>query len=280
MAFVSAVPVGAARVTVYGAQKSSFVSTSPAPAAAAATTPAGPTMLLSARVRKVSGGFSTKGGSYAQIASKSDKYLAQTITQQYKKTAAAGGVYNVQCTEGSVAGMAEYKRVAAKTRAFRDLQKTASQKYGDLYAMRAASIQVAHGCHTEEKMLVNNPQAAASYVVGKRESLRQCVRYASPESVEENYIASKVQDQMLKAAAPYGVFTRCTDGTVKGQAEEMRVAALNAAFRTQQVSTNTLTQTKYNQAAFGRSQANGCNYEECLCTEYPAAAASFQYYQN
>ncbi|OSX81218.1 hypothetical protein BU14_0023s0023 [Porphyra umbilicalis] len=279
MAFVSAVPVGAARVTVYGAQKSSFVSTTPAPAAAAAT-PAGPTMLLAARVRKVSGGFSTKGGSYAQIASKSDKYLAQTINQQYKRVAAAGGVYNVQCTEGSVSGMAEYKRIAAKTRAFRDLQKTPSQKYGDLYAMRSASIQVAHGCHTEEKMLVNNPQAAASYVVGQREAMRQCVRYATPESTEENYIASKVQDQMLKAVAPYGVFTRCTDGTVKGQAEEMRVAALNASYRTQQASAGTLAQQKYNQSAFGRSQANGCNYEECLCTTYPAAAASFQYYQN
>lgn len=83
--------------------------------------------------------------------------------------------------------------------------------------------------------------------------------------------------QQNNAANPSGVYNMsCNEGAAKGQAEDIRIAALNAAYRNAQKPMGVLLQEKFNQRKQGYAFANGCNYEEGLISKYPAIGAAFR----
>lgn len=89
----------------------------------------------------------------------------------------------------------------------------------------------------------------------------------------DRYMAKCVSMQYKMSAVPTGVYTvKCTEGTVKQQAEETRSAALSAQFRMKQRS----VKQKFGDYTETRRKAiiaaMGCSYEEKLVDKYPAAA--------
>lgn len=60
---------------------------------------------------------------------KGDAYMAECTKKQYKMTDAPFGVYNIQCTEGTVRGQAEEGRNLALSTSFRLVQRSTSQKF-------------------------------------------------------------------------------------------------------------------------------------------------------
>lgn len=89
----------------------------------------------------------------------------------------------------------------------------------------------------------------------------------------DRYMAKCVNMQYKMTAVPNGIYSvRCTEGTVRQQAEESRSAALSAEFRLKQRS----VKQKFGDYTETRRRAiiaaQGCSYEEKLVDKYPAAA--------
>nr|ATG31134.1 LR gamma8 [Griffithsia pacifica]5Y6P_hY Chain hY, LR_gamma8 [Griffithsia pacifica]5Y6P_hZ Chain hZ, LR_gamma8 [Griffithsia pacifica]5Y6P_ly Chain ly, LR_gamma8 [Griffithsia pacifica]5Y6P_lz Chain lz, LR_gamma8 [Griffithsia pacifica] len=92
----------------------------------------------------------------------------------------------------------------------------------------------------------------------------------------DQYMANCIVKQYKAMATPTGVYTtQCTEGVVRGQAEEARNAALSAAFRMKQRS----SAQKFGDFCESRRMAvigaHGCSYEESLLTKFPAAARAY-----
>lgn len=92
----------------------------------------------------------------------------------------------------------------------------------------------------------------------------------------DRYMAACIVKQYKALATPNAEYTvQCTEGVVRGQAEEARNAALSAAFRMKQ---RTPSQ-KYGDFCETRRLAvigaHGCAYEENLLARFPTSARSF-----
>lgn len=209
---------------------------------------------------------------------KGDSYMAECIKKQYKMTAAPFGIFNVQCTEGTVRGQAEESRNLALSASFRMKQRTTSQKFADFCETRRKAIIGAHGCDYEEKLLDSFPVAARAYVTASSESRGSCVRSAVGSSPAEAYMSSCVDKQMKFRAVPYGVYDiLCSDGNASDVAEYKRVQALSAKFRASQMPDIAKAQAKYDNAAYARDfYGHGCDYEEDIFNQYPAVSASMR----
>lgn len=250
----------------------------------ASATAAGPTMILrAASLRKPVG----LGGVYKRYASgfggadailrKADEYMSESVLRQYYKVANPSGVYGTQCTEGGSKFMAEFARVRALNTRFRVSLSSPAAYYGKLYENRKMAIVASHECHHEESQFTDYRKVAESYNTAKEEALGTCSRYATPETEEEAALSRFMDIQQNNAANPTGVYNMaCNEGAAKLQAEDCRIAALNAAFRQGQKSTVKLLQEKYDQRRKGYARTHGCNYEEMLVNKYPAIGAGFR----
>lgn len=82
-------------------------------------------------------------------------------------------------------------------------------------------------------------------------------------SVADAYMADIVGRLYKQTACPTGVYTvRCTEGTVRGQADDSRVAALAYNFRLGQRSTAQKFGDFFEMRRSAIVQAHGCSYEE------------------
>lgn len=209
---------------------------------------------------------------------KADKYMAECIVKQYKMTAVPNGVYNVQCTEGTVKLQAEEARNAALSAQFRLKQRSSSQKFGDFTETRRKAIIAAHGCSYEEKLLDRFPMVARTYVTAGSEARGNCVRYANGVGPEEIYMSACVDKQMKFRAVPFGVYdVICNDGNAKHVPEYKRVSAMAARFRAQQLPETVKAQARYNNIKYARDFfTHECSYEENLFNKYPAVSASMR----
>mmetsp|Transcript_14164 Transcript_14164/g.30500 ORF Transcript_14164/g.30500 Transcript_14164/m.30500 type:complete len:343 (-) Transcript_14164:2537-3565(-) len=209
-----------------------------------------------------------------------DKYLANSLKQQFKAAAAPAGVYLPQCTEGNVKGAAENARIASLAKDFRKKQRSAATIAFDLFEGRRMAIKaIAHDCEYEEATFRRFTAAGEAFVLGMSEKTRACDRYMPAGSdAAADYMQRSVQRAMKERAMSFGVYsTSCADGTVKGAAEDARVASLAAAFRARQMGTAASTGAMF----AARKQArdwftNGCHYEEGLVAKFPAAAATMR----
>lgn len=244
----------------------------------AARAPNAPTMVLSTTIRTPYKG--TKPKSYSGInvlLAKADEYMANSVRRQYLALSNPYGVYNLQCTEGSVKFAAEAARVRALNAQFRALQAGPAKRSFALFENRRAAIVASHGCHHEETQFADYSRVAATYNVARSEALGQCFRYAAPETVEEAAMVRYIDIQQNNAANPSGVYsTACNEGAARGQAEDVRIAALNVAYRQGQKSVVKLLNEKYEQKRAGYAATHGCEYEEGLVNKYPALGAAFR----
>jgi len=208
---------------------------------------------------------------------KADEYMAKGINMVYKRTAAASGVYTTKCAESTTPGGAEFKRVFNRISAFKAAQKSPAAKATQKFQNRRKAIIAAHGCHHEEVQFCNNPMSASVYLAGRNEASGTCIRYATPSSAAEEYMARSVADQKRRPSAAGGVFRvspYCTDGHAKGQAEQRRVAALAGEFRAVQQGPSATSAAAYKAATealtvYGHGD---CNAEEVIYRNYPATA--------
>lgn len=97
-----------------------------------------------------------------------------------------------------------------------------------------------------------------------------------PQQAADKYMAKCMVQQYKQSACPTGVYsTQCTEGSVRGAADESRVAALAAQFRMKQRS----TAQKYGDFCESRRKAiqlaHGCSYEESLVTKNVVSARTF-----
>eukprot|EP00188_Purpureofilum_apyrenoidigerum_P001573 Plantae.Rhodophyta-Purpureofilum_apyrenoidigerum.ctg18826.p1 GENE.Plantae.Rhodophyta-Purpureofilum_apyrenoidigerum.ctg18826~~Plantae.Rhodophyta-Purpureofilum_apyrenoidigerum.ctg18826.p1 ORF type:complete len:332 (-),score=70.45 Plantae.Rhodophyta-Purpureofilum_apyrenoidigerum.ctg18826:86-1081(-) len=209
----------------------------------------------------------------------SDVYMADKITKQYKAmTMQGGGIYSTQCTEGTTKGAAELARIRVKSAEFRMKQLSVQEKERMKYENRKQAIINAHGCHHEEKMFIKNPISAATYNVKKSEAMMTCNRYATAESLAEDYMARSVENQMKAKAVPNGVYTvKCSDGAWKDHAESSRVAARASFFRAAQMNESARERAKYNSRKHAiTNYGHGCDHEEAEFLEFPAMAAAMR----
>lgn len=209
-----------------------------------------------------------------------DAYMARNVTRQYKQFAASGGMYTVQCAEGSTPGSAYDLAVRTKSVRFRQRQASLSAQYADLYATRRAAIVGAAGCHHEETQFANNPVSAAAYVIGKAEAMRACNRYSGAFDVDivDRYMAECVTRQYKALNVPSGVYqTSCCDGSVGGEADDSRVAAKSVEFKAGQFSVGAKAQARYNASLQAIALSRGCDYEDKQFSEYPMMAGSMRW---
>lgn len=237
-----------------------------------------PTMVLRTKLARPTGSGTAQSFSVVgKILAKADEYMANCVRHQYIQMTNPSGTFGLQCTEGAVSGMTEVARVRSLAATFRASQRGPSQKSFDMYENRKNSITSSHGCHHEEKQFSDYSKVSASYNVGKSEAEGSCFRYASPETVEEASLLRFMDIQAKISVNPSGVYnTACNEGTVRGQAEDIRVAALNTAYRQGQKSVIRLMDEKYAQKRQGYAASHGCNYEEGLVANNPSLGACFR----
>mmetsp|Transcript_9100 Transcript_9100/g.16372 ORF Transcript_9100/g.16372 Transcript_9100/m.16372 type:complete len:276 (-) Transcript_9100:93-920(-) len=90
------------------------------------------------------------------------------------------------------------------------------------------------------------------------------------------YFARSVTRQYKNTAVPFGVYLpQCTEGTIKGMAEEKRSAALSREFRLKQRSPAMKAHALFENRKQAIIGAHNCSYEEKLVSKYPALAAAF-----
>nr|AAB37302.1 gamma 31 kDa subunit of phycoerythrin precursor [Aglaothamnion neglectum] len=242
----------------------------------AAVKSSAPTMVLRTSLRAPIETFSVYG-TYSSIMSKADTYMAQCVKKQYLAMANPMGTFGVQCTEGSVKFAAEVARVRSLSADYRQKMSSPSKAAFDMYENRKAAIVAAHGCHYEEGYFVDYKKVTSTYNTAKSEAAGTCFKYASPETVEEAAMVRYMDITQNNFANPSGVYNMsCNEGSVRGQAEDIRVAALNAQYRQAQKSTNKLMDEKYQQKKAGYAAAHGCTYEEGLISTYAAIGAAFR----
>ena len=207
-----------------------------------------------------------------------DKYMAECITKQYKMTAAPYGTYNLQCTEGTIRGQADYARSLALSAQFRMKQRSTAQKFGDFCETRRKAMIAANGCNYEENLITKYPISARAFVIGGSEAKGVCVRYARGSTAAEEYMTSSVDKQMKFKAVPRGVYdVLCNDGNAKDVAEYKRVQSLAVRYRSNQLSKVVKEGVKFESAKYARDFfGHGCDYEEKMFNKYPAVAASMR----
>lgn len=274
-AFASSVAVGPAKLNV---SNSSFVTPTPKHDPVATKSNA-PTMILLQRVqlRRPVGSATASYGRAAKIFAQADKYMSSSVRKQYLAMANPFGTFGVQCTEGSVKFAADFSRIRSLHGTFRRTFTTASKSSFDMYENRKAAIVSSHGCHHEETQFCDFKGVASTYITSKREANGSCSRYAAPETVEEAAMLRYMDIQQNIAANPTGVYNVwCNEGAAKFQAEDVRVAALNTAFRQGQKSMGKLMDEKYQQKKKGYAACHNCTYEESLVSRFPAIGAAFR----
>lgn len=261
--------------TKHAVGNTSFTSALPKRDASVSTAP---TMVLLTTLRKPLGtGSYVSYGGYSEIMKAADNYMARSVRTQYLAMSNASGVFGLQCTEGSVKGAAEVSRVRALSAQFRARQASPSKQMFDMYENRKNAIINSHGCHYEEQLFKTLPKTCATYNIAQAEANGSCVRYAAPETIEEAAMFRYMDIQTKIAANPTGVYnTACNEGSVKDQAEDVRVAALNTAYRQGQKSLGKLLDEKYQQKKSGYVAAHECTYESGLVSQYPALGACFR----
>mmetsp|Transcript_17086 Transcript_17086/g.37159 ORF Transcript_17086/g.37159 Transcript_17086/m.37159 type:complete len:278 (-) Transcript_17086:450-1283(-) len=98
---------------------------------------------------------------------------------------------------------------------------------------------------------------------------------AALEKADE-YFAATVTRRYKKFAVPTGVYTpQCTEGNVKGQAEEKRNAALSKQFRMNQRSAFSKAHDRFENRKQALIAAHGCSAEEKLLVSNPKLAAAY-----
>lgn len=216
------------------------------------------------------------GGS-KKILMKADEYMAKNIMRQYKEFAVRNGVYTTKCTEGTQKLQADEKRIFSRESAFRQAQKPVNVRMRERYDARKKAFIAANGCSAEESKFKNLPMSARVYVSARNEAMGTCTRYVAPQSIAENYMTNSVMNQVRMASCPYGEYLmgNCTEGYVKGQAEERRVAVLASEYRAGQQSASEATRLQYKapQAAV-QNYGHECSHEEKQFYEMPAVAAA------
>lgn len=208
-----------------------------------------------------------------------DRYMAHTVTKQYKAAAVMTGVYSVRCTEGVVKGQAEEARNAALSMQFRMKQRSVVAKFADYVETRRKAIVACNGCFYEEALVSKYSASAKALVTGASEAKGTCSRYAVSMSDAERYMALSVDYQTRRKAVASGVYdVMCSDGNAKNVAEYKRVSSMAAKFRTRQLSTTAKEQLKYDASKYARKFfGHGCDYEERLFNKYPAVSMSMRY---
>eukprot|EP00737_Agarophyton_chilense_P000803 gb/GEZJ01000892.1/.p1 GENE.gb/GEZJ01000892.1/~~gb/GEZJ01000892.1/.p1 ORF type:complete len:319 (-),score=39.75 gb/GEZJ01000892.1/:312-1268(-) len=212
-----------------------------------------------------------------KIFMKYDEYCAKGMMQVFKRSAVPFGTYTTKCTEGTVPQQAFAKRVFNRTKAFRQAQKPINVRLAERYENRRLAFTMANGCHREEQQFSTMPMSAATYLAGRAEAMGTCYRVVTPTSIAEDYMAAGVRAQITAKAHPSGVYRVgvCEDGYAKGDAENLRVAALAAEFRAGQQSPSTVTGQQYESARTARKlYASTCHHEETQIFAYPAVAAA------
>eukprot|EP00183_Erythrolobus_madagascarensis_P005752 CAMPEP_0185845638 /NCGR_PEP_ID=MMETSP1354-20130828/1545_1 /TAXON_ID=708628 /ORGANISM="Erythrolobus madagascarensis, Strain CCMP3276" /LENGTH=419 /DNA_ID=CAMNT_0028545635 /DNA_START=33 /DNA_END=1292 /DNA_ORIENTATION=- len=209
-----------------------------------------------------------------------DQYLSNSLKQQFKAAAIPSGVYLPQCTEGTVKGAAEHARVSALAKQFRMKQRSPAAAAFDLFEGRRMAIKaVAHDCEYEEAIFRKFVAAGATFVLGTSEKALACDRYVTEEGGAANaFMERSVQRAMKQRATGGGIYgTSCMDGSVKGMAEDARIAGEAVKYRARQMSAGAKEGAKF----AARKQArdwftNGCEYEEGLVAKFPEAAAAMR----
>lgn len=271
-AFTPSLPIASTKPVI---GSNSFVT--PLHATTQKKTCSAPTMVLRTTIRYTSTKVGSLYGGAARILRKADNYMGSSITKQYLQMSNPSGVFSVACTEGSVKFAAEAQRVRALNTNFRASQASPFKKCYDVFENRKAAITASHECSHEEAQFSNFSNVCASYNLAKAEANGSCFRYATPETVEEAAMLRYMDIQQNNSANPSGVYnTWCNEGSCKGAAEDLRVAALNVAFRNGQKPLGQILQEKYNQKAAGYAACHGCSYEEGLVSLYPAIGAAFR----
>lgn len=209
-----------------------------------------------------------------------DDYITACAQRQYIAAQNGSGVYSQSCTEGTVSGAAEASRVASLAVSFRRNQEAGVASFNKLYETRRMAFALANGCNYEEKLIGNYPEAARMTVVGTAEKFSVCSRYATPNSLAEKYMAECVERAKSASKCSGGVYaSACGDGSVKGAAEEARIASLATAYRVNTMNPIAKEQKKFDQSKFARDYySNGCNYEDELFAKFPAVAAGMVNY--
>jgi len=205
-----------------------------------------------------------------------DEYISECITKQYKAFAVDGGVYGVQCAEGTVSGQAEERRVSAGYAKFRLGLRSASEKFGDFFETRKRGVIAAHGCSYEEGLVTKFPKSAATFILGQAEANRTCIRYATADSLAEEYMRNSINMQMRRRSCSSGVYNvSCTEGVTKGQAETARELAGTTEFRMQHASVVSKERAKFESRKYALSQyGHLCSYEEDLFSKFPASVGA------
>lgn len=229
--------------------------------------------------RRVGAAKSTTDLSSRPRMSAADKYMSRVVTREAKEAATTTGVYTVQCTEGTAgSNVAEASRLAALAANYRLRQSSQSARYADLYATRRAAIVLAAGSHVGESYAVAFPARAAAGVLGRAEALRACSRYFPPSSPAEEYHFRCVDRQYKATRVPGGVYsTACADGRVSGDAENARVSALAAEYRSRQFSKLDKAAMRYAAIKEATVLARGCSYEEESFEKFPKMSAAMRY---
>mmetsp|Transcript_2296 Transcript_2296/g.6221 ORF Transcript_2296/g.6221 Transcript_2296/m.6221 type:complete len:294 (-) Transcript_2296:385-1266(-) len=232
------------------------------------------------RVPKVSG-FSAKvtKGNIKKSMDVADEFFARSVVDQFKALSVAKtGVYDIQCTEGNYKGAAFEKRAAALSAQFRAKQKSVRAKAFERFENRKLAVAAAHACDHEEYMFLNYPKLAAAYVLGMTEAKRTCQRYATPETIEEEFMAAALDKVNKARGCPGGVYSSsCVEGNAKGAAEAARNFALGVAFRATLKSTSQAEGDKFASRKYARDLfAHGCDHEEKIFNNYPAVAAGMR----
>lgn len=104
---------------------------------------------------------------------------------------------------------------------------------------------------------------------------KDITKFSGPQAADK-YMSQCIVKQYKAMATPFGEFTvQCTEGTVRGQAEESRNAALSASFRLK----HRTSAQKYGDFYEMRRQAiigaHGCTYEESLLGRFPVSARAY-----
>ena len=275
-AFASSVALSTRSHATIGSSK--FLTSLPTHSDGEISSVAVPTMALrTGFARKTTGVGRASFGGMASVYEKAGKYMAKSVRSQYLQMANPKGTYNVTCTEGTVKFAAEGTRVRALGLEFRSRQANASKKYGDMYEYRKQALAADHICNYESKLFCNYSEVSETYCTARSEAGGTCERYASPDSIEEAAMVRYMDIQQKIAVNPSGVYsTSCNEGTYKGQAEDLRVAALATAYRNGMKPIGAVLQEKYNQRKFGHVMTRGCSYEDGLITNYPALGAGMR----
>lgn len=181
-----------------------------------------------------------------KIMAKAEEFIANDRVREAKKMATSGGIYNTRCTEGAVPLEAEFKRVFNRTNAFREAQKPINVRLNKAYNDRRMAFILADGMDSEEKKISSMPLLTKVTMAAYSEGRATCSKYATPFSMEENYIMKMYMNDAKKKACPNGEYKLgCQEGTTKGQAEALRVAVGSGLYRNQAKSASDVARFSY-----------------------------------